>query len=141
MKNIILHLGCRFVQNVTTMTKIKEIGPWLKDRILESGQQLGDIHARLGVSRVTLYRWLGTPNLKFSIVKQIADSAGLDISEEFEEEFKKMPVIKSDAEIDSLYKEKYLQAMEKYSMVLEEREEYRTKIQELENEIQKLSGK
>lgn len=124
------------------MTKIKEIGPWLNAQIVQSGQQLGDIHARLGVSRITLYRWLQTHNLKFSIVKQIADAAGIDLSVQFEEELKQFPLVNNEQNKEaSLYKEKYYQAMEKYSMVMEEREQYRKRNEELEEELSKLKGK
>jgi lambda repressor-like predicted transcriptional regulator len=103
--------------------------------VRKNGYSISAIARIINVNRRTVYNWFNLPILKTSVIYQIAQAIKHDFSVEFPELFKPEDFVfknKSslsaehqaqivEAEIELIWKERYLDLLERYTKLSEER--------------------
>lgn len=96
-------------------------GELIKEQIKKKGYSIQDVAIALNYGRNAIYKWIDQPNLSLVKVKAIFDFLNVDMRDFFSNEELGLLMVEPQKE----YPSKYVQLLEKYTMVMEENAEYR----------------
>jgi hypothetical protein len=111
-------------------------GQTIEKIIRRNGHSISDLAKVMNVNRRSIYNWFTQPRLKLHIVENIGYAIGYDFSQELPDLFMPMVfkrinskngsevsvgLISSNVDEDDLWKDKYVDLLERYNQLLSDR--------------------
>ncbi len=131
---LFLHTVLNFFTSVTTKRTKLNRGQVLATAVEATGMNKLDVAARAGYSRSSYYKHIENPQLEYHILMAYGKAIKYDFTEEFpdmpkyvledpEEQYTKTPSLDEAIRQRDQWKDKYLELLEKYNRLIEQRME------------------